>query len=727
MVRLLVLITVSLVFIPCCCFCEQQNGKGNTAVQALEEVFSQEVVVDLREPIYSDGVITTTKGGIITGSDIRIQAINLKYTRKIIDDKPVFRVEASGNLMVEYSSHVLIGDSMEFDFQSRSGVIHNGRSGIEPWYFGGKEFRLMPDGSYIIVDGFVTTSESYNTDWQIHASKIRIVKNNFLNAKNVQFRLVRLPVFWMPSYKANLKKIIRAPIKFRGRWGGKRGTRLGVSYQIYTWRQWKALLLLDYNFQRGLGGGIETRYLSDDEIQQFFTRNYYASDNSISDPNKKRRYRFSGLFSNRYYHDKIFAELTYDKVSDEDMPSDYRNSGIHDRYLERSQLHIRRQEPGWIWNLLARVRLNQFKTVKQEAPTFSQSWRPQEIGKTGVISDIRLNLSNLEFKYSSDLPGLTNYHSPRLEWQSRFYRPWRLGCFNVTPQAGFVGIYYANNANKTNEFVPIGIFGGEINTHLYRHYGTCKHGIRPYARYLYYHSPSTPIVDHYIFDLQDDWHKLNMLRGGIINSLYKKDQNGEVLPYLVADCYANAFFGNSNIPRTVPRLHAEVLWHPYSTLRYTIDAAWDLEHAKMHHINFRTLWTYNQDFALTAEFRHRNAYAWRKVDHHNYNLDAFYPESILKSSMVSDQRNTLITNIYYQLLVNWGVQLYSRHGWNRVGEPNYHEYQMDLLTILRSSWHVRFSYQHREDDHRFVIHLSLGKKRLGLNPPAPFPISEGNY
>ena len=87
-----------------------------------DDFFAKGITVDLREPEYSEGILKTDEGGIITGPDMRIQARHIIYTRKIIDGKPVFTIEASGDLFIEFGEYAFVGARLEYDFQEKRGL-----------------------------------------------------------------------------------------------------------------------------------------------------------------------------------------------------------------------------------------------------------------------------------------------------------------------------------------------------------------------------------------------------------------------------------------------------------------------------------------------------------------------------------------------------------------------------------------------------------------------------
>jgi hypothetical protein len=684
---------------------------ANDSEQLVKGLFAEGVNIDLREPTFSDGVFTTTQGGVITGPNMRIQALHLSYTRKVVEGQPIFTLQAEGNLLVEFGDFVFVGDHLDYDFQSKSGVIYQGRTGLEPWFAGGETIRLNPDGSYIIEKGFITTDEHSEPDWQITADYALLREQRYLLAKQIRFRFRETPLFWMPTLKMDLDAIFDSPIRYSVRWGGRLGPRAGLIYEILDWNCWKVFFRFDYRLNRGPGGGIEAHYRSPDNKRAYHCINYLARDASLFNPNESTRYRFEGVYRDLLWNDQVSINLTYDKLSDKDMASDYNDKGLQLDTAERTQLDIHHQDFNWIGDLTARVRVNPFETVKEELPTLMWSMRPLALGKTGVIADSSWNISYLDFVYSNHLPNVDDYHSARIDLAQRVYRPFQYGAFTATPEMGYQSIFYGNSPAHNEKMLVLGVLGCETNVPFYRFLGQYKHVMEPYASYKYYTSPTVSPNDHYIFDIDDGWVRLNMVRFGTRQSLYKKSINGCVNRYLYADIYANAFFDVHTIPKTIPKVYTDLVWKPTDFLRYFLRTAWDFEENQVDHFNVRMQWTLSADVAFAMEYRHRDAFAWRKADQENFMVDAFHSIESMRHSQMSDRRDTLLLHGYYKFYPNWALEYTSRHGWHRKTEPSYNEFEIDLITTVYSAGQVRISYQHREGDDRVVFYFSVGLKR----------------
>jgi hypothetical protein len=76
---------------------------------------------------------------------------------------------------------------------------------------------------------------------------------------------------------------------------------------------------------------------------------------------------------------------------------------------------------------------------------------------------------------------------------------------------------------------------------------------------------------------------------------------------------------------------------------------------------------------------------------------------------------TLLLHFYYRINPKWAVEFESRHGWNRLREPKYNEFEIDLLATLQAACHLRLSYRYREEE-KFRIAVNFN---VGLAKPDP--------
>ncbi len=691
-----------------------------------DDLAPNKIDVHLLRPTYSEGVLRTDCGGVITSDDLRIQAKELIYTKK----EGSHHVTAQGELCIECGVYTFVGDRLEYDITERVGVIYNGRTAMEPWFFGGEEIHLLADGSYLVRNAFLTTSENFEYDWIILSERATLTQNLYLNAQGVKFKFLHLPAISIPSIRANLDAIFDLPVRFSVKWGGKQGSRVGMKYGLMSWKNWKAFLRLDYRFRLGVGGGIELYYHSDDKVETFESINYISRDSTLVAPGERTRYRFQGVYQNKLYDDTVDVTLTYDKLSDSDMATDYNDRGLELDTAGRTQLLLHKQHEAWVGNFIARARVNTFQTLKQELPTLQTATIPLSLIDDKLVWENNSQASYLDFIYQKGIPHVQDYSSTRLDLLQRLYRPIRSNGWVLTPAVGGRALFYGNtkihDRPKTGHarWAASANLSCDLTKRFARSYGNVRHVIKPYSSYQYWTLATTSPNDHYIFDIDDGLTRLNQWKLGCENSVYGKTRTGSIERLFHLDLFTYLFFDTPEIGVVCPKVYALGTFRSWGILRHTIDTAWDFQHGELDHINFRTEWTVNADLAFAGEYRHRDVWAWRKADYTNFFLDSFRTEKELLNSSLSDRRDTVLLHCFYRFHPCYALEFESRTGWNRRFEPSYNEFEVDLHATLRSAWNVKLGYERKEYggvEHRFTIGVALGIPRPDKPHVSPPP------
>lgn len=680
------------------------------------------IQIDLKEPEFSPGLLKTEKGGVLQAPNIRIQARSIVYISKIEDGEKKTLVKAEGDLFVEFGEYVFTGDSIEYDFTTSTGTIINGKSAIEPWYFGGEVIQLSSEGSLLIRQGFLTTSETLCPDWSIEATSAELRCRRFLSADKVCFKILKIPLLYVPCFKLDLNTIFDSPIRYTVRFGGQQGTRLGVAYELWSWNGFKALAKLDYRFKRGFGGGIESQYRSPDRAHCFQMINYIANDNSICDPKQRVRYRFQGIYNGYLQEGKTKLHLCYDKLSDKDMAEDYYDETLDIDVPGRTELKLSHLEETWISSLFTRVRINTFQSLKQDLPTAFASIKPFYLpSNLGILSEYVVKLSYLDYDYANTTPHLHDYRSSRFSVRQNFYRPFILNYVTLTPETGLTAIYYGDSPSRTPKELVLGRFDLNANTRLSKRWGRIKHVVEPFTRYSYQTMPTTAPFRHFIFDIEDGLYRLNYATIGVRNAFYDLSDYNIQRP-VEFNVWTYAFFQARAYKTLLPKAYAELDLRLTSTLRQSFFVGWNFEQQILDCFNLNLAWTASDDLAIATEYRHRSRYSWRKDDPCNFNMESFLSENVLLHSSISDRRDTLLFHTFWRFYPNWALEFQTRIGWNRIYEPNYRELQVDLHTFLGSAWKLKISYQLREDDHRLAFYFKLAPQAPSRQSPCYVPM-----
>lgn len=668
----------------------------------------QEFEIHLKNPVFSQGVIITTEGGVVTAEGIRIQARNIQYTNRVENGIAIQKIVADGDLLVEYGGSAFAGERLEFDFISRSGTLYNGRTFSGIWFLGGERIELKEDGAYFIHNAYITTCESQERDWEIHTGLVQITKDRLLTANNIQFRFIKIPLFWIPKFKSNLKLFKDSPIRYKLTWDKGLGPRLTMRYRIFSSRDANLYFRFDYRITRGPGAALEGEYYSPDDRTIFLMKNYAAYDKVVSDEHGNKRYRLQGLFHTSSKDNRTQVHAMYDKLSDDQMPQDFKSDDFEINTQKRTILLIDHQEDTMYTSLRLQPRINRFQSLNQELPLVVAGVRPFALGATGILFQNTINAGYLDYIFREKFDDLIrNQHAWRIETQQLLYRPIPIQHITLTPHVGFTGIFYNNNPNHQAIGQAICVYGFNAETFISRRYSAFKHVFEPYIQFQGLTHPTAHVDNYFIFNIDDGYNTLNLMKVGLRNTFFSSRQSF-FGPRFVLDLYTRAYFDDHTYARIFPKSYLDLAWyHPRYALHGNI--AWNQEEKVFDYTNVRADVTINDDIAFGAEFRHRSSFDWRKGDHESFILDVTRPIAELHRSALSDRRNTFLTRLQLRITPKISCNFESHLGWARKGEPSYHEERIELYTILACRWRVKLGYTHQPNDDRFTWGISLVK------------------
>jgi hypothetical protein len=662
---------------------------------------AEEYDVQLKNPLFSGGTISSDEGGVISGPDIRIQAQHISYTHKTENGLQIKKVHAKGNLLLEYEGKIFVGEELDYDLGSKTGLMKKGRTSTDYWFIGGEEIELLPDGSFWVSQAYLTTVESQDPWWQIHSSKIDVNDESLLKAKGIKIRFFNIPIFWIPSFKFDLKLVREPPIRYKFVWDQILKQKISMRYELYSTETFSLFGRLDYRFKRGPGGAIETDYQSLDKVTHFQTKNYVAHDKTIADQHTNKRYRFQGLIDTSWRDEKTKLHLSYDKMHDDKMPQDFKDDDFEVNTQKRTILWVSHFTDNIASHFTLQPRINNFQSINQQLPLVSIGIRPFPLGTSGVICQNYFSAGYLNYIYAKGLADeLPTSRAGRFESRNTLYKRFDMGPVSLTPWAGFIGLFYTNTQKDHAAGQAVGSYGLRLSSSLYRHYPTLLHKMEPYLEVRGLTSPTTPSSHHYIFSIDDGLAKQNLIRPGLKQLFYPTSSS--LLPDTSVDLYTNIYLGSTAFHRGIPKLYVTCDCK-YPSWLISTDIVYNMQENLFDRTNFRSAWTLSEDAALTFEFRHRSKFDWRKSDYDNYILDIARPIDELLRSPLSDGRNTYLTKLQFRLSPLWTCYLESHIGTGRKNDPNYYAYEAKLSVLLTGRWQVEFGYKYSPSTRQWIF------------------------
>jgi hypothetical protein len=330
------------------------------------------------------------------------------------------------------------------------------------------------------------------------------------------------------------------------------------------------------------------------------------------------------------------------------------------------------------------------------------------LGKSGIITQNYFQAGYLDYSYASDLTKVvSDFHAVRLETDNMFYRPIHVSKVVVTPNVGYVGIFYNNNPNHSSIQQNIFGYGVDSRTQIYHNFTYYQHQIEPYISFQGLTHPSIKVDKYYVFNIDDGYTHINMFRVGAKQSFYSL-RRPSFGPTMVLDIFSYAFFHEETYHTVFPKIYANFDWN-LPNLNFRTNLAWNVAENVLDYSNFMANWTVSEDFAIAVEYRHRSKFDWRKSNHDNYVMDFARSLDQLLNSTISDGRNTALARFELRLSPQWSIHYQAHAGWGRRNEPNYNSQRVDFVSVLSTHWKVRVSYEHMPNDDRFTYDIKLVK------------------
>jgi len=495
-------------------------------------------------------------------------------------------------------------------------------------------------------------------------------------------------------------------LRYRLIWDKGVGPRATLRYRVFTYEELAIFARLDYRLSMGFGGAIESEYQSKDRRTSSTTRSYAARDKVVFDETTYHRYRLQGIFDHMSLDEKTKTHLSYDKLSDLKMISDFPSSDFEIDTERRTILSIKHHEETFYGALLVTPRLNPFDSINQKLPLLQGSIKPFTLGTSGILSENRFSLGYLNYVYASDLthtyPTLRETHAARVSMHNLLYRPFHIAPLHITPSLGLISFLYSNNEQGHGVYQTTATYGGTLSIPLIKRYDRRYHHIEPYMTYEGVSVPTTSLSHHYIFMIEDGLYQLNRLTLGCKNRWLFATKT------LDADIFAHHFFFSSTLTGIAPKAYLSMRMQAASYLLEEF-LCWNFQESVLDTINLLGEFTYNEHLAFILEYRHRSRFDFRKANHDSFFVDMARSIEELVDSPLSDKRNTFLAKISANLSPKWTCSFGSHYGWGRNSEPSYASFKIDTTTLLSSRWELKFSYTHTTNDDRFAMQMQLHK------------------
>ena len=153
------------------------------------------------------GEVTTADGDVdIHYADTRLRADHVEYNSK------TYEVTATGHVQLDYNNEHLEASEAHYNVSTGHGLFHDvhGTVKIErrpnpailisdnPLYFEARDVERFPGEVYLVHRAWITICDPAHPKWQFYAPNARIRLNKNVALINANFRILRVPLLWLP-------------------------------------------------------------------------------------------------------------------------------------------------------------------------------------------------------------------------------------------------------------------------------------------------------------------------------------------------------------------------------------------------------------------------------------------------------------------------------------------------------------------------------------------------
>lgn len=392
---------------------------------------------------------------------------SIKADSMIVDMKASYAI-AYGNVeAIDEGGNTLKGDTLELYTDTKVGVVINGRLFFKEGnvHVTGEKIKKTGNESYSAYKGTVTTCDceaGESPAWSFYSNNADVTFGKYFTAWNSLFYIKSAPIFYFPylifPVKTERETGFLPP---RIGYSNVRGLKLDNSFFWAISENTDATFYLDIEHSRGIGKGIEYRYVlsrtTDGEIYFYHfeednikrVRSFRGGSANLSRPETASNERWLLQYKhNQILPGDIILKTNVNRVSDDEYFIDFAKD-IRQRSLESLESNISLTKTWSKFNLVTQFRHFDNLLVADDNITFQ---RLPEINLTGRDQQVM----GTPFQFLTESSFINFYREKGMEGQRLDVRPSIAlplnpgGYFDFRPSVGVRETFYWLNNNQPN-------------------------------------------------------------------------------------------------------------------------------------------------------------------------------------------------------------------------------------------------------------------------------------
>jgi len=615
--------------------------------------------------------------------------MQLRANRLSVNSK-LNHLKGFGDVTFKEESNTLFASEIEYNLTTEQGVLYDGRLFLEAenYTLTGKRIERLGPGSVTLHEAFFTACDctTKDPDWHIQAKSIRMTLGNYLIVNDLFFYADKTPILYLPYFIYPAKTTRQTGLLIPHIGGSStQGFRYNQDLFWAISENQDATFSLDYRGKKGVGSGIEYRYVLSEE-----SRGTIQADRFHDTEKDKDRvaisYRHQQKFSNRIKFNLNAGYVTQDYYTE-------LSNAISDRALQKIESNAALTYKGdeSFGYLLAHYTqdLNNTNstTTLQKLPEVG--WHL--IGHKMGLVFLDLDTAYTRF-YRKDSPSWERvYVAPRLSLPLRFST-----YVTATPWTAYRGIHYSYTENAFRKITATGIdFNSAWNGLL------GKTPIHFSEKLTYEEIKADEATDIPQADEMDTIKS----RRAITLSLQTRSQRSDRLGWVAARFTQS--YDVTNDPHLLSDLRTEWSLTPLPSFAINTDLFYNWQDHDITAINTDVRFSVEERFKISIGQRHTQEGA------HVQKGDTFNPFYLGDRQVVP--RVSFVTGRLKAKLshhVTVATEAFYHGDTNSFSKIHYG------LLYERQCWTIALSYQDLLDRNEFFVTVSL--KGLGDNLPKQF-------
>ncbi|MBI5050702.1 MAG: LPS-assembly protein LptD [Nitrospirae bacterium] len=407
--------------------------------------------------------------------------------------------DAFGHVLYEDADAIIVADKVELNLGTKLGTLYNGRIFYKSrnYHIHGEEVKRTGEETYTLSKATATTCDAKPPEWYFKGNDVKITLHENVTAKNATFYLKGVPVlyapyFWAPLLEERQTGLLMPNIGYNN----SRGFTFKQGFFWAIEKNRDATLYLDYYSKKGLGKGIDYRYIKTQETNGEIWI-YHLRDNDLtrdflelkSYHNQKLPNDISGYLKlhlvNGFDYYRVLDSTSADRIGLLAWESDVFGFGTEERLQKNleSNLHVYKPFSFGRTYLLGQYR----QSLEGSSGTI-----PQRLPQAGFIINTASS-GNFSFNMAFTADNFwskEDRQGQRVDFYPNFY--FSTGrTVNFTQKAGLRETAYFLNDPAKNENRELYDLTSSVTTRFFKRYPSLLHSIEPLLEYT-----NIPAVDH---------------------------------------------------------------------------------------------------------------------------------------------------------------------------------------------------------------------------------------